>query len=333
MDILRVSFLSFNTDKNHYAKCIILIRENIFNISTIYNFSVSKGYYICSDVSIDKLINQLCEKESGDFLKAFLLAKHEGMSFTVFPDFGNLNMNMCRIPRFTENDFENVIKLLGGNKIPETINKTPDFVVENILLELKDLQKESLENKERQKSIARVFENVKSYSVNIDPSVNYGKLTCEYHRIIKNTLKNHFKSASEQIKQHKKTQNFKKSGIVIFNTGFSSLPHKLFKEMVIDILNRETKTIEFAFIFSQKTQTNGWNMNSVFVSEWIGIVPNEIKKIKSKFDEIVNMKMSEMIIKNNAPKIIESQKPISFEINNKIFYWNPEQIKFPWEEK
>ncbi|WP_310557679.1 hypothetical protein [Flavobacterium sp.] len=205
-------------------------------------------------------------------------------------------------------------------------------MIKNILLELKDLQKESLENKDRQKSIAKVFQNIKSYSINIDPSLDFGELTAEYHRLIKNTIKNHFKSASEQIKQFKKNKNFENCGIVILNTGLNSLPHKLFKNMVKDILDRETITIEFAFIYTQKMQTNGWNMTSVFISEWLGKVPKEIEDIKREFDEIINIKMSEMITKNNSKNVLESQKPISFEINDKIFFWNPGQIKFPWEQ-
>ena len=181
-----------------------------------------------------------------------------------------------------------------------------------------------------QKSIAKIFKNINAYTINIDPSLDFGELTSDYHRLIKNTIKNHFKSASDQIKQYKKNQNFKKSGIVFLNTGYNSLPHELFKEMVTDILNRETKTIEFAFIFSQIMQTNGWNMISIFRSEWIGNFPNEIEKIKDEIDDLVNIKMSEMIIKNDCSSISKSQKPISFEIDNKVFFWNPGQIKFPW---
>ncbi|WP_281337067.1 hypothetical protein [Flavobacterium eburneipallidum] len=125
--------------------------------------------------------------------------------------------------------------------------------------------------------------------------------------------------------------NFKNAGIIILNTGFESLPNELLKKMVADILNNETKTIEFAFLFSQKMQTNGWNMDSVFLSEWVGNVPNEILKLKDEMDELVEIKMIEMVRENNSSKTIESQKPISFEIDNKVFFWNPGQMKFPWK--
>ncbi len=319
MNILRISFSAYNRIENHYGYCIIMIQEELFSISKIYKYSVSFGYYICSEIIVDKLIDKLCVKQNEEFLKAYYTAKKDGLSFTVFTDSGNMNMNLFRFPRFGEADFEIVLNSLGGQKINETHSKTPDFIIDNILLELKDLQKDSLENIERQNNISKIFENIKDYAINIDPSLDFGALTYEYHRLIKNTIKNQFKSASKQIKQYK-NQEFVKSGIVIFNTGFNSLPHELFKEMVADILKRETKTIDFAFIFSQRMQTNGWNMDSYYASEWIGIIPNEIRNIKSKFDDLINNKMTEMMTKNNSSTILESQKPISFIIDEKIFF-------------
>ncbi|MCL9807168.1 hypothetical protein NAT51_16665 [Flavobacterium amniphilum] len=333
MNIFRVQFSGYNRETNQFAKCFILIQEQFFNISKVNKISISNSYYICSEIKVDKLINHLCEQEVGDFLNAYQLSKKDGFSFTAFPDSGSLNMNFYRVPRFGENDFEEIIKSLGGKKIPETTTRTPDFLLDDILLEFKDLQKESLENNERQKSIAKHFENIVSFSINIDPSLDFGELTHGYHKLIKNTIKNNFKSASNQIKTYRVENNMQSAGIILFNTGLHSLPHELFKEMVVDILNRETQTIEFAYIFSQKMQTNGWDMYAIFMGEWIGNIPIKLEEIKNKMDELVNIKMTEMMHSNNSIATIESQKPISFEMDNKIFFWNPGQIKFPWDQE
>lgn len=332
MNILRVQYSGYNRETNQFANCFLLIQEQLFKIAEVNKISISYGYHICSEIKIDKLINHLCEQEEGNFLNAYKVSKEDGFSFTAFPDAGNINMNFYRVPRFGESDLEEIIKSLGGKKIPETTTRTPDFLLDDVLLEFKDLQKESLENKDRQKSIAKHFEDNLSFSVNIDPSLNFGELTHGYHKLIKNTIKNNFKSASDQIKTYRLENNTQNAGIILFNTGLYSLPHELFKKMVTDILNRETKTIKFAFIFSQKMQTNGWDMYAVFVSEWIGNIPIKLAEIKNKMDELVNSKMSEMMRSNSINEIIESQKPISFEVNNKIFFWNPGQLKFPWDK-
>lgn len=333
MDILRIKFSAYNKIENQFSQCFLLIQRIKFSITNVYEIVVSKNYFICSEIKVDILIKDKCKNQGGEFWEAYSHAENKGYLFIDFPDNGNLNMNSLLFPRIGEKDFEHIINLLGGNKITETQNRTPDFEVKNILLELKDLQKESLKDKNRQKSISKLFENEDNYSININPSLEFGELTNGYHRLIKNTIKNHFKSASGQIKQHQKIKKFKSSGIILLNTGLHSLPHKLLKKMVTDILNNETKTIEFAFILSQKTQTNGWNMNSFFESEWLGDQPHELNKLKSELDKLINHKLTEMIHKNNSTEIIEYQKPISFEMNNKVFYWNPGQLIFPWEEK
>jgi len=329
MNILRVSFSAFNRKENHFAQCFVLIQENIFCISLVYRISVAHNYYICSKVKIDKLIEQLCKKEDGEFWEAYLIAKEKGYSLSTFPDNGNNNMKFYRFPRFGEKDLETAINKLGGEKIPETNKRTPDFKVGNVLFELKDLQEESLSKIERQKNIAELFKLTNDYSINIDPSQDFGQITHSYHRLIKNSIKNHFKTASRQVKEHKKSFEFKNAGIAIFNTGLYSLPHELLKEMVANILTRETLTIQFAFVFSQRMQTNGWDMYAVFASEWIGNVPHEMEQLKGEMDKIVNQRMTEMIFKNDSINIIDSQHPISFEIEDKIFYWNPGQLKFP----
>jgi len=333
MEILRVQFSAYNRKKNKFAQCFVLLQELKFSISEVYKICVSKNYFICSEIKIDLLIRDKCKEQGGEFWEAYCEAENKGFSFTDFPDSGNLNMHFYRFPRIGEKDLEQIVNCLGGHKIPETQKRTPDFEVRNVLLELKDLQEESLENKKRQESIAKLFEREDDYAINIDPSLDFGEQTRNYHRLIKNTIKNHFKSASGQIKQHKKNKDFKSAGIILFNTGLYSLPHELFKKMATDILNNETKTIEFALIFSQRMQSNGWSMYAVFASEWIGNQPAELDGLKSELDKLVNRRMTEMMLKNDSSNIIESQKPISFEIDNKVFYWNPGQLSFPWELK
>ncbi|WP_269227190.1 hypothetical protein [Flavobacterium eburneipallidum] len=177
MDILRACFYAYNRKVNHFAQCVILINKDVFNVSKIYNISVTQDYFICSEIKIDKLIDKLCEKETGDFLDAYHLAKNQGFSFSAFPDGGNLNMSLIQIPRFGEVDFERIINSIGGSKIPETEKRTPDFYINDILLELKDLQEDSLENKDRQKSIAKLFKDRVDYAINIDPLLDFGDLT------------------------------------------------------------------------------------------------------------------------------------------------------------
>jgi len=331
--VLGVIFTAYNIKENHFAKCVVFAKEEVFSIANLYKFSGKKNYYICSRIKIDYLEEKSCREHGGNLWKKFVVAKEEGFSINISRDKGNLNMNPYRVPRFKESDLERAINNIGGEKIKEGNEKTPDFIVDGIVLELKDLQKESLRNKDRQNSIAKLFKDIDDYSINIDPSLCIEGITPKYHRLIKNTIKNNFKAASKQIKQYAKNKKIKGAGIAIFNTGLYSLPNELLKKMVDDIIEDETEIIEFAFIFQQRMQTNGWKLYSLFSCEWSGEVPERMRELGSMMNNLIDVKMSEMMVSNNCEKYIESQEPISFEIDNKIFFWNPGSLSFPWEKE
>jgi hypothetical protein len=101
------------------------------------------------------------------------------------------------------------------------------------------------------------------------------------------------------------------------------LPDKLFPSMATHILTHQTKTIEFAFVFSQTTQSNGFDTVANFYSDFIGKVPDEVKPLKMKVSELIEEKMTELILSGNPQTVISSQHPISFFADHKIFYWNP----------
>lgn len=332
-DILVVQFEGYNKVQRCFAKCIILIKKSLFSISQIYNISLLNNYFACSDIQINYLNVSKLHGADSEYQKPYFNALEKGYTSLFFKDSSNRNMDFYRIPRFSETDFELMINDLGGSKIKEVDIKTPDFLLDNIILELKDIQNESLYNVDRQNSIAEIFNNSAGYAINLDPSLNLGEATIQYHSLIANKLKNHFKKASKQIKAYKQVNEIHGAGIIILNTGMYSLPHGLFKKMVTDILDRNTDTIEFAFVFSQQMQTNGWNMYANFPNDWVGNVPNRIMKLQEHVGTLVNKKMSEMMVFSNNQQSIESLCPISFERNNKVFYWNPGQLKFPWENE
>lgn len=164
-------------------------------------------------------------------------------------------------------------------------------------------------------------------TVNLDPAVEYVDLTAKYHVLIRNTIQNQVKKASDQIKAFKETHEVKAAGVILLNTGIFSLPDALFRSMVTHILNHQTKTITFAFVFSQVAQSNGFDTVANFYSNFIGDVPDEIRPLKNKVSEMIESKMTDLVKFGNQELAIPSQHPISFQSNNKIFYWNPGSLE------
>lgn len=315
--IVRVIYQGFNKEANQYANCVLMVRRADFSTRSIYEISVAEQYPICSDIHLDILIEEACRQEGGEFWAAYKQAVDEGYSLTCFVN-PSANRIPAMIPRFSEADFATIL-----DKIPECSTETPDFRLGNVIMELKDLQQESLKNEQRQQNIAALFEKLSDRCINLDPLADYGQLTKAYHNLIQNSIHNHLKKASSQIKTYRKTETVTAGGMIFLNTGMFSLPHELFKSMVADLLNRRTKTIEFAFLFSQVMQGNGFDQYAIFKGEFIGNVPEEVKVLQQKVNILINEKMTAVIRDPTQLITMEEQHPVSFEENGKIFYWNP----------
>lgn len=73
---------------------------------------------------------------------------------------------------------------------------TPDFKIADLVIELKDLQKDSLYNEDRRLTIAKIFESESGYSININFSTTSGHCQTRYKRAIANSIKNIISKAS-----------------------------------------------------------------------------------------------------------------------------------------
>jgi len=332
--MLRIIFEGFCDRNERYSSCILLLDANSFSVTTIFNLVRYYQFQICSELKIDLLINDLCRREQGDFKECYKEALVKGHCFKSFPESSINTLFRFGIPRFTEADFQHAIEQLGGDKIKENTSKTPDFLIGNIAVELKDLQKEGLYDSERQKSISKVFENSDKDVINIDPSFMSKEELETYKRIISNSIKSIVKKASTQVKEYKLTDKTSGAGVILTNTGFFSLGHDLFKEIVQDIITNQTKTIEFAYIFTQSVLRNAIGDYEVFYyNDFIGIVPDAINEIQDKINNIIEKKMTSIFHSPNQKNTIQTQQPISFLVNDKIFYWAPRKIEPSWNPK
>jgi hypothetical protein len=331
MKILRIRFHGFNTQENVFSDCFILIREDEFSIPRIFEIAKGEFFSICSELQIDRLIEKLCIEEGGDFLIKYRNAEENEFSFSSFPYPAINSPFVYKLPRFSEDDFKDIINELGGIKIPESDIEMPDFLLNDIALELKDIQTESLYNEDRQNTIGKFFETALDSTINLDAAVNYGYPTEQYYELIKKSINNnHIRKADKQIISFKKSNHISSAGIILLNTGMFTLPHDLLQKMIEDLI-KKTKSIEFALIFSQIAHTNGFDTYVVFGVNFVGKVPENVEFIRVKINEEVNRRMSIMMTNGGNRQTAKYQQPISFLSSNKIFYWSPGRIKLPWE--
>jgi len=323
MGIFNVIYDGYNHEHNQYAKCFLLIREELCTTACCYERSVEFGYPVCSELDVREITEDFCAGKSEELLDSYYIARDTGCAFICFIDPLQRKRNFFDAPRFAEIDFEKLITEMGGRKIPEVTTKTPDFFLDGIVMELKDLQQEGLFDKDRRKTIAKMFGHLEVHAVNLDPLAVDGDLKTKYHAQIRNTIQNQVKKASDQIKAYIETNEVKTTGVILLNTGMFSLPHELFRSMVTHILTHQTNTVKFAFIFSQVMQANGFDTVANFYCDFIGNVPDTVKPLKDKVWKLVETKMTELAVSPDRGLAISSQHPISFFADHKIFYWNP----------
>lgn len=327
--MLFANFEGYNSEKKCYSNCFLIFRESNFSKLWFYQKIASQNVVVCSEIKINYLIREYCEQDGGDVWEAYKVAEVEEYSFNDFSETSFSNIFHYGIPRYSESDFESLINQLGGRKVPETTTKTPDFLIESIAIELKDLQNESMYDKGRRKAIAKIFENESNLAVCLNfESIEEEYLTA-YTRLITNSIKNIIKKASTQIKEYSKTNEVEYAGVFLLNTGYFSLEHALFKAIVEDILNRETNTIKFAYIFTQCVLHNTvGDLRSDYKQDFIGTVPAILKPIEQATSQLTERKMSSIFQpSSDGGNVIPPQQPISFFEDGKIFYWKPERLK------
>ncbi|WP_439695843.1 hypothetical protein ACFGVS_23710 [Mucilaginibacter sp. AW1-7] len=326
MEIYSVIYEGYNKKHNHFAKCFLLVKAELCNVDYCYERSIEFDYPVCSELEVQQITEDFCAATDDQLLDSFYIARETGCAFICLVDQLQSRQGFANTPRFGEIDFELLLTQMGGKKIPETTSKTPDFSLDDIVIELKDLQEEGLFDDERRKAIIKIFGGLEAHTINLDPIADYGELTPKYHAQIRNTIQNQVKKASSQIKSYKNQHNIKSAGIILLNTGMFSLPDDLFKSMVNHILIHQTRTVEFAFVFSQVMQSNGFDTIANFYCDFVGSVPDSVKALKQKVWELIELKMTDLMFSPEGTPSITSQHPISFFADNKIFYWNPGRL-------
>ena len=323
VEIVAVNFRGYNKVGRQYVSCFLMIDKDYLTAYNVFEISIKAGFQICSEIGIDPLMQEYLIGREAEIRQTYECAKTNGYALIYFVNPLDSSRPMPATPRFSESDFEEVIVGCGGSKIPESDKKTPDFLIGNVVLELKDIQHEGLYNPEKRRSISRIFKDYTHDFINLNPECDYGQFTSSYHNLIRNSIENHVKKAGKQIKEFQSSNAINVAGMILLNTGQYSLPYITFKEMAEYILLYKTSTIEFILLFSQVNQSNGFDSYSIFHQEFIGKVPDNVLVLKGGIDGLIDKKMTEMVSGTFIGETIKSQEPISFFSDNKIFFWNP----------
>jgi hypothetical protein len=170
-------------------------------------------------------------------------------------------------PRLTESFLDRVVLAAGGERLDTDHTspnrpKTADYRVGDLVLELKDLQTESLEVRTRQEKLAALFASKlrPDRSVIVDPSILSDSERLVYVDIVGRPVRERLKEASRQVRATLARFATPKirGGAILLNTGYGSVSADLLFQIAEEYTARSS-TLSVAVCISAWAVTNGFD--------------------------------------------------------------------------
>lgn len=286
------------------------------------------------------LIRDLVREIGGDVWAGYQEAEQKGLYFGVFPDnfgAGRDGIPTIRPPRISEKFIDNVVSDVGGQKLDEDgANKTADYLIGDWLFELKDLQEEGLEHKNRQTKLVKLFEPyfAPGSRIRISPEILTQEDQLKYFDIIGSPIQPQVKKASAQIKNTKTTLKLDhvNGGLIYLNTGYGSLPHELFEHCVGRYAKKDSSQFKAIVCISTWALSNGFESMMYYAFYPPNPKINVVEKLRIAFAKRFEEAMTNLITGNlpQFQKMGQPLKPIVFNAEGFDLYWEPPTLPKSW---
>ena len=291
----------------------------------------------------DRLYEERVRTEGGEVWEFYKIAQSQGSAIRVFPKHfgaGSAGIPTIRPPRVTESFIDTVIADIGGKRLDtDEKNRTADYRINEWIFELKDLQEEGLQRKERQQKLAELFAPYAEPGTHfqLDPSVLTALDQRRFFDIISSPIQGQVKSASKQIRKTKDGLGNQglRGGLIYLNTGYGSFSPDEFGPLVERYVQKDTTQIEALLAISTWSISNGFD-SYVFFNPYPKNSPHEVvRQLQNAFSQRFSEALTKMIQGTLAPgtQLANPLTPVAFTVNGLDFAWQPPIAPLPWEEK
>lgn len=231
------------------------------------------------------------------------------------------HLPFMKAPRIGEAFIDQVIFDAGGRRLTtkETENdsiRNADYVLEDAVIELKDIQKEGLLVTTRQKKLAQLFRGIAEGSdyAALAPASLSKMQWRKYVDILGGPIQNQVKSAAKQLKTSRPILKCNRGAVIFLNTGYSTIPHKLFSAIVNRYCMKDTQQVDFSISISSWLLTNGFESEAFFAFDPQEGGCNVIEAIREAFWSRINNMMTEWArggFKDDG-EMLQPVEPIAF---------------------
>lgn len=285
----------------------------------------------------DTLVHERVVELGGEFYYSYKSALENGLYLMTVPDHydpGKLNKHHFCPPKVNEEYIEKVISDCGGRRLTDEEkaygkHKNADFIVDGFIFELKELQEEGLDKKERRQKLSNLFSPYYSDSeaIYIDPAILSEIDRKRYFSFLSSPIEKKVKTAFKQVKDTNDRLSGKyKLGLIYLNSCYLSLPHDDFDAEVRRYVNKSNLNFDEVITLSVSGQTNGFDLYVNFYSDPQNSIYSETKKIQDSWCKSTEDTMTKLL-RGELEDHSEPQKPISFHDSGIDFYWLPYAIE------
>lgn len=167
----------------------------------------------------------------------------------------DLTMEYFRLRRIEESDIETIVQNAGGRRaVPdESVEDDPnaDFILNEVVLELKIVEEEGFEKAQRQQKLAELFSTNQPGRpvLIIDPQRLSPREAQRYYRILEQPIKGGVKKAARQLESTNQMNGGERRRVlVVINNGYSALSHEELKRVVVKCAKNDTSKIDYVVV-------------------------------------------------------------------------------------
>lgn len=236
-------------------------------------------------------------------------------------------------PRPDESFVDDLIIRAGGRRLTneERANdeeENADYILDDYVLEAKDIQEEPLSKQECHHKIAEIFWPYfeEAAVIPIDPEALSRADEIRYIEILARPIEKRIEKACRQVKAtiaRMSTVGWT-GGLILLNSGYTSLPHDAFEHIAANAAAK-SRYIGLVVCITTRAHTNGFDSYMNWEISPKKPRTNAMKRIFDAYGESVDRLMNDWARHGFLPsgKQQPFAKPVSFEYGGKLFVWDP----------
>ena len=248
------------------------------------------------------------------------------------------------VPKITESFMDLVVESIGGSRLTEKEknheqSKNADYLFMGGVGELKVIEEEPLEKKERQDRIAKEFSE--KYQLPPEVDLNIKRMNdfakADYKELVGVPIKKAVKKAARQIDATKRHlgRALDYGLLIAVNNGFASLPHDEFDNLVLTYCRKETSQIDFILCTTVEYHQGSFDSYVFCYTEGYSVHGGIENFLRKRFQKAVveefNKRMTEVMrnqveFMQKGKDLLEPVSDIRFDRDGVVFVRNAPKV-------